>query len=105
DRYCVSCHSDRTQTAGLSLQTIAVDRVGAVATEIATWETGVGRPRGRTMPPADRPHPAPVEYERLLAYLETSLDRAAAASPDPGRSVVHRLNRAQHVNATREGVG
>jgi hypothetical protein len=30
------------------------------------------------------------------------LDRAAAAHPDPGRRVVHRLNRAEYVNAVRD---
>ena len=38
----------------------------------------------------------------FAAYLETTLDRAAAAHPNPGRAPVHRLNRAEYSNAIRD---
>jgi hypothetical protein len=38
----------------------------------------------------------------LATYLETELDRAAAVKPNPGRPIVHRLNRAEYVNAIRD---
>jgi hypothetical protein len=38
-----------------------------------------------------------------LSWLETELDSAAAASPDPGRTVpFHRLNRSEYRNAVRD---
>ena len=38
-----------------------------------------------------------------MSYLETSLDRAADAKPDPGRTeALHRLNRAEYRNAVRD---
>ena len=38
-----------------------------------------------------------------MKSLETSLDRAAAANPNPGRlAPLHRLNRAEYTNAIRD---
>src|SRR6185295_19682697 len=38
----------------------------------------------------------------FVKSLETVLDRSAAASPNPGRPAVHRLNRAEYSNAIRD---
>jgi hypothetical protein len=40
--------------------------------------------------------------DAFAGYLETSLDRAAAARPRPGRTAIHRLNRAEYANAIRD---
>ena len=55
------------------------------------------------MPPPGRPRPDQATLKNLLSYLETSLDRAAEAKPDPGRTeALHRLNRAEYRNAVRD---
>ena len=54
------------------------------------------------MPPAGLPRPDQATYDSFAAYLETSIDRAAAAMPNPGRPAVHRLNRAEYANAVRD---
>jgi hypothetical protein len=54
------------------------------------------------MPPVGAPRPEESSYESLATYLETSLDRAAAARPNPGRPAVHRLNRTEYANAVRD---
>jgi len=38
----------------------------------------------------------------LATWLESELDRAAAAHPNPGEPLVHRLNRAGYGNAVRD---
>ena len=38
----------------------------------------------------------------LIASLESSLDQAAEARPNPGRPLLHRLNRAEYKNAIRD---
>ncbi|MCY4077159.1 MAG: DUF1592 domain-containing protein, partial [Acidobacteria bacterium] len=100
DRYCVTCHNERLRTAGLTLD--AMD-VGAVADRPEVWEKVVRKLRTGLMPPAGRPRPEPQAYDDLAGWLETRLDRAAAADPDPGRSdVLHRLNRTEYANAIRD---
>ena len=59
--------------------------------------------RGRVMPPAGRPRPDEATYDSLLTYLESSLDRAAANHPHPGRTdTFRRLTRAEYQNAIRD---
>ena len=54
------------------------------------------------MPPQGVPQPDRATREGLVSWLSTTLDRAAAARPDPGRKLVHRLNRAEYANAIRD---
>jgi hypothetical protein len=54
------------------------------------------------MPPAGAPRPDEQAYSALVASLETELDRLAAASPNPGKPAVHRLNRVEYTNAVRD---
>ena len=99
DRYCVTCHNARLRTAGLQLDTADVDHPEGDA---AVWEKVLHKLRTREMPPPGVPHPDNVTYESLSRALETALDRAAAARPNPGRPAVYRLNRFQYANAVRD---
>ena len=99
DRYCVTCHNDRLKTAGLALD--ALD-AGDVAGHAEAWEKVVRKLRTRAMPPAGRPRPDRATYNAAATALETALDRAAAADPNPGRTTAHRLNRTEYANAIRD---
>ena len=100
-RYCVACHNGRLRTAGLSLDDVAVDEAH-VAADAELWEKVVQRLRNRTMPPPRRPRPDDDAYRAFASWLETSLDRAADADPNPGRPQLHRMNRAEYRNAVRD---
>src|SRR5438552_1930097 len=54
------------------------------------------------MPPQTAPHPDPQTQTALISYLTTALDRGGAQHPNPGRPLVHRLNRAEYANAIRD---
>ena len=54
------------------------------------------------MPPPTARRPPAEQLAGLAGYLETSLDRAAAVRPRPGRTAMHRLNRAEYANAIRD---
>ena len=99
DRYCVTCHNERLLTAGLALDTVDPERVGDNA---EVWEKVVRKLRTGMMPPSPRRRPDAATYASTVSYFETALDRAAAADPNPGRSAVHRLNRAEYTNAVRD---
>ena len=99
NRYCVSCHNERLKTADLMLDNVNIDDLGSAA---AVWEKVVRKLRAGRMPPKGRPRPDKGTNDAFVAWLETGLDRAAAAAPNPGRLVPHRLNRVEYTNAIRD---
>jgi mono/diheme cytochrome c family protein len=100
ERYCLGCHNDRAKTAGLSLQGLALTDVPAHG---PIWEKVLGKVRSGEMPPTRvRVRPDPASASAFAAFLETTLDREAAAHPNPGRAPAHRLNRAEYSNAIRD---
>jgi hypothetical protein len=100
--YCVTCHNERTKTANLLLD--KTDDQVAHASD--TWEKVVVQLRSRAMPPPNMPRPDNATYDAVAAWLESELDRAAAARPNPGRPAgLHRLNRTEYANAVRDLLG
>ncbi|MEO8257882.1 MAG: DUF1592 domain-containing protein [Acidobacteriota bacterium] len=99
NRYCVTCHNQRVKTAGLAIDTM---NLAAVEEHGAAWESIVRKLRNRTMPPPERPRPDSATYDTLTSWLQTELDRAEAARPNPGGPLLHRLNRAEYANAIRD---
>jgi Protein of unknown function (DUF1592)/Protein of unknown function (DUF1588)/Protein of unknown function (DUF1587)/Protein of unknown function (DUF1585)/Protein of unknown function (DUF1595)/Cytochrome C oxidase, cbb3-type, subunit III len=99
NQYCVSCHNERTKTAGLMFDKMDITNVAAGA-EI--WEKAVRKLRVGMMPPQGAPQPDPAEREALISWLTTELDNSAAAHPNPGRPLLRRLNRTEYGNAIRD---
>ena len=103
DRYCVTCHNARARVGGLALDTLDGAHPGA---DPEVWERVIRKLRTRTMPPGGVPRPSEAEYQALVGLLESELDRAWAAAPNPGRiNAVHRLNRTEYSNAIRDLLG
>ena len=99
DQYCVTCHNQRSKTAGLTFDTMDLSHAGADA---AVWEKAVRKLRGGMMPPPGSKRPDQATVDSFLASLEASLDLAAAANPNPGNVQLHRLNRLEYANAMRD---
>ena len=99
DKYCVTCHNQRLKTGGLTLDT---PDLANVAAHPDVWEKVIRKVEAGMMPPAGVPRPDAATKKTLVANLEGVLDRAAKASPNPGRPLVHRLNRAEYANAIRD---
>jgi len=97
--YCVTCHNQRLKTGGLTLDTLDLTKVPA---DPATWEKVVMKLRAGLMPPPGAPRPAPVELQNLALSLESQLDAAAETNPNPGRPLIHRLNRTEYKNSIRD---
>jgi hypothetical protein len=99
DKYCVTCHSDRLKTAGLTLESIDTTNIAAAPD---VWEKVVRKVRVGMMPPQGSPAPDAASRTALVTWLTGQLDAHAATHPDPGRPLVHRLNRAEYGNAIRD---
>jgi len=99
NQYCVGCHNEKLKTAGLMLDKLDLAHPGQ---EPETWEKVVRKLRAGMMPPAGMPRPNRAMLDSWTAKLETELDRAAAAKPNPGSTGLHRLNRTEYTNAIRD---
>src|SRR5579862_9560491 len=82
NKYCVSCHNQKLKTANLML-----DRADAVqvANSAEAWEKVIVKLRSRAMPPPGMPRPDNATYDSVADWLESGIDRAAAAHVNPGR--------------------
>src|SRR5258708_5393660 len=99
-KYCVTCHSDKVRSAGLSLESVNLSDVTQSGEAL---EKVVRKLASGSMPPPSAPKPAKATAEAFLTSLETSLDQAAAARPNPGRPMMlHRLNRTEYLNTIHD---
>jgi hypothetical protein len=99
DRYCVTCHNERAKVAGLTLDNVDLSDIPANADVL---EKVVRKVRVGMMPPQGAPRPDQAAAAALVAHLTRELDRAALAKPNPGRGLIHRLNRVEYENAVRD---
>ena len=97
--YCVTCHNDKVKTGNLSLEQISLDRAVADA---ETLEKVIRKVRAGLMPPAGAKRPDRATLDNFASSIENAIDRAAAASPNPGKTPLHRMNRAEYANAIRD---
>jgi len=97
--YCATCHNDRTRSGEMSLEHADLTNIPQ---HPELWEKVIRKVRAGMMPPAGMPRPDAATLEAFVGHLETAIDRAAAASPRPGRTALHRLNRAEYANAIRD---
>jgi len=80
-QYCGTCHSATLKTAGVVIDPAALGQVGQNA---EMWERVVRQLRAQSMPPIGLPRPDASTYNKVASFLETALDQAAAARPNPG---------------------
>jgi cytochrome c551/c552 len=102
DQYCVTCHNQRLNTAGLALDKLDPAHVERNRAE---WEKVVRKLRAGMMPPQGLARPSSAAYDELIVTLENELDRVAAANPKLPEPGVHRMNRTEYANAIRELLG
>src|SRR5258708_338253 len=75
-QYCVTCHNARLKTGGFVLDPAEAAHPSSNPEQ---WEKVIRKLRSFAMPPAGSPRPDEATYESVAAFLETEIDRAAAA--------------------------
>jgi cytochrome c553 len=94
--YCVRCHNADLKRGELSLEGFDLARVGQNAD---LGEKMVRKLQAGLMPPPGSRRPDPAAYAAFVASLESKLDAAAAARPNPGVRTFPRLNRPEYAAA------
>jgi len=99
DQYCVNCHNEDDKVAGIAFDKMDLTRL---AKDGDTWEKAIKKLKGGMMPPPGARQPDRAAALSFAAWLETSLDAASAAAPNPGSIALHRLNRAEYAASIKE---
>lgn len=104
-KYCFACHGDKDGASGISLT--ADKTVLSIQKNQEHWRKAVQQIRERAMPPAGVPHPTQDERDKLSLWISHTLDAAGenALPKNPGRILIHRLNRAEYNHTVRDVFG
>ncbi|HIL68967.1 MAG TPA: DUF1587 domain-containing protein, partial [Verrucomicrobia bacterium] len=103
ERYCYDCHDSDVSKSELALDTVDANNPAAAR---KTWESVLRKLNHRQMPPDGKPRPDKAAYDQAVAHLESSIDRAAATDPNPGRpDTMRRLTRTEYRNVVRDLLG
>ena len=99
DQYCVTCHNVDDKVAGITFDTMDLS---SVAKDGDVWEKAIKKLKGGMMPPPGAKQPDRAAVLTFASWLETSLDAASAAAPNPGSIALHRLNRVEYAASIKE---
>ena len=99
NQYCLGCHNDKLKSGGFSWTKLDLAHPDQNAEQL---ERAIHMARVGMMPPAGMPRPDASTTRAFVASLETAIDQAAAAHPNPGRPALHRLNRTEYANSIRD---
>jgi hypothetical protein len=95
-KYCVTCHTDARKPGGVSLASFEIARA---ADNAELSERVIRKLQAGLMPPPGSPRPDASTYAALVTRIETTVDAAAAAKPNPGVRTFQRLNRPEYARA------
>ena len=101
-QYCQKCHNPTMQRGNLSLANF---NVGMAPSQTELSEKMVAKLRAGMMPPPGSARPSVDTVNALVTYLESQLDSAAIAHPNPGSRTFQRLNRAEYHASISELLG
>ena len=99
NEYCAKCHNAEDWAGGVAFDTMSESEIPQNA---AVMEKVIRKLRSQQMPPGGNKMPEKQLAGSFVSWMETSLDTAAKAHPDPGYVGLHRLNRKEYANAVRD---
>lgn len=98
ETYCYECHNTDDWAGGVAFDAMSP---GEIPKDGKVWETTIKKLRGGLMPPPGKSQPTKEAAAEMVAWLETTLDKAQA-SPYVGHIPLRRLNRREYANAIRD---
>ena len=105
NKYCITCHNQKARIPAGAPLALDLANLKDPGSDAAVWEKVVRKLGVGAMPPQGSATPGAGELNKFRASLITSLDDAAAKKTNPGRYVLHRLNRTEYANAVRDLLG
>ncbi|HEY6454361.1 MAG TPA: DUF1592 domain-containing protein [Steroidobacteraceae bacterium] len=97
--YCEKCHNANDWAGSVAFDTMQPQDIPQDA---KIWEEAVTKLQGRLMPPPGEKQPPQGRIDSFVSWLQTNLDAADAAHPDPGYVTLHRLNRTEYARSVQQ---
>jgi hypothetical protein len=96
NRYCVDCHGATKPKADFQIGQL---KVSANQADAENWQLVLDNLQLDEMPPKDAKQPTPAEVEKVTAWIQSEISRAASVLKGTGGEVVlRRLNRVEYAN-------
>lgn len=103
-KYCYGCHNAEKMKGDIDLK--KDENLRLVANHRKVWITAMQALRDGEMPPKKSKQPSDEERERLITWIDRTLNTIDCATvKDPGRPSVRRLNRVEYDNSIRDLFG
>ena len=94
--YCIDCHGPKKQEGDFRVDEL---KISATASNAENWQLVLDNLQLGEMPPEKAKQPTPVEVEKVTAWIQHELSRAASVLKGTGGEVVlRRLNRVEYEN-------
>ncbi|QDU98861.1 DUF1592 domain-containing protein [Lignipirellula cremea] len=100
-RYCGDCHQRETSD-GKRWSFDGYEGYAEVVADQVMWSKVDQFVRHHLMPPPNASAPTDQERKTLLAWIDEAVFYVDPARPDPGRTTLRRLNRAEYDNSVRD---
>ena len=97
--YCTECHNPDDLAGNISFKGLQPD---SVPEHQAMFEAAVRKLRGHLMPPPGSPQPPSRDVDRMIAFLEDSIDAGATQTEMIGYVPAQRLNRTEYANVVKD---
>ncbi|HEY4341976.1 MAG TPA: DUF1592 domain-containing protein [Steroidobacteraceae bacterium] len=97
--YCEKCHNANDWAGSVAFDTM---QPKDIPQDAKIWEEAVTKLQGRLMPPPGEKQPPQARIDSFVSWLQTDLDAADAAHPDPGYVTLHRLNRTEYARSVQQ---
>ena len=96
NRYCVDCHGPTKPKGDFRVDAL---KIAMNAADAENWQLVLDNLQLGEMPPKDAKQPTPAEVEKVTAWIQSEISRAASVLKGTGGEVVlRRLNRVEYAN-------
>src|SRR4051812_17712308 len=103
EKYCSECHGKGNQDDEGEFHVTSYHTPEDLRRDAKKWQRALEHLRNRQMPPEDAAYAlGNAERDVLAGWVDRVLFAADPANPDPGRVVIHRLNRTEYNHAIRD---
>ncbi len=103
DQYCVKCHGGEKTKGDVNFKKFTNTTDVLHGPEV--WLKAITQLREHNMPPEGKTQPSEEQRELAARWIEDTFDNPKLIARDPGRKIIHRLNRVEYNNTVRDLLG